>query len=375
MMHGGFVMTIDHQERIKQLKSSLTKKNIDIALITDPSNVFYYTGFNSDPHERFMAFVVDNRTDDLKLFVPALDKEMADQDSVIKNSIPISDEQDPFVVLKDELGENIEKIGVETKHVSMFRHQKLQAAFPKASYKDIQEDINNQRLKKSREEINYLQEAVDIIEKVLEEGIKKVKIGMTEAELAAELEFLMKKFGASGPSFSTIVLAGEKSALPHGVPGDRAFKKGDFLLIDFGVITPKGYCSDITRTFVIGEASDKQKEIYNIVLESNEAGIEAVKAGVPLKNFDIAARNVINDSGYGDYFHNRVGHGLGIEVHEEPSIHNKNEEIAEAGLFFTIEPGIYLPELGGVRIEDEVFINENGEREVLTSFPKELKVL
>src|SRR5699024_6084175 len=130
-------------------------------------------------------------------------------------------------------------------------------------------------------EITYLKEAVDIIEKVLAEGIKHVKVGMTELELTGQLELLMKKYGAAGPSFSTIVLAGEKSALPHGVPGDRKLQNGDFLLIDFGVITRNGYCSDMTRTFVVGEASEKQTEIYNIVLESNEAGINAVKAGEP----------------------------------------------------------------------------------------------
>src|SRR5699024_3222074 len=141
-------------------------------------------------------------------------------------------------------------------------------------------------------------------------------------------EYLMKKLGAVGPSFSTIVLAGEKSALPHGTPGDRKLQNGDFLLIDFGVIIEEGYCSDITRTFIIGEASEKQKEIYDIVLKSNQAGVNSVKEGVPLKTFDIEARNVIDENGYGDFFNNRVGHGLGIEVHEEPSIHGNNEQVA-----------------------------------------------
>ncbi|MDY0393438.1 M24 family metallopeptidase [Virgibacillus halophilus] len=204
---------------------------------------------------------------------------------------------------------------------------------------------------------------------------KKVKIGMTELELTAELEYLMKKFGANGPSFSTIVLSGEKAALPHGTPGDRAFKEGDFLLIDMGVVISEGYCSDITRTFIIGEASDKQREIYDIVRQSTLAGIDAVKAGVPLKTFDIAARNVIKESGYGQFFNNRVGHGLGIEVHEEPSVHENNEQIAESGLLFTIEPGIYIPGYGGVRIEDNVYINEKGKAEVVTAFPRELQIL
>lgn len=196
---------------------------------------------------------------------------------------------------------------------------------------------------------------------------------MTEAELVAEFEYLMKIHVAAGPSFSTMVLAGEKAALPHGKPGDRELKNGDFLLIDFGVITYDKYCSDITRTFIIGEADDKQKEIYDIVKRSTQAGVDAVKAGVPLKEFDIAARSVIQDSGYGEYFNNRVGHGLGIEVHEAPSIHHLNDDIAQKGMVFTIEPGIYIPAYGGVRIEEEVYINEEGEAEVLTSFPRDLR--
>ncbi|MGY0692180.1 M24 family metallopeptidase [Virgibacillus sp. FSP13] len=368
-------MNINFKSRLKTLQNNLSENNIDVAMITSPANVFYYTGFNSDPHERFMALILDCRNQEFTLFVPALDREIADSESIVKNIIPISDEEDPYSKLKDELGDRINHFGLEIKFVSMFQHQNLITAFPEAAYEDIQPIINAQRLKKSKDELVYVQKAVDIIEKVLAEGIKKVKIGMTELELAAELEYLMKKFGAEGPSFSTIVLSGEKAALPHGTPGNRIFQKGDFLLIDMGVLINEGYCSDITRTFIIGEATDKQKEIYEIVLKSNRAGINAVKEGVPLRNFDIAARNIIKESGYGNYFNNRVGHGLGIEVHEEPSVHENNNQAAEKGLLFTIEPGVYIPDFGGVRIEDEVYINENGEREVLTSFPKDLQIL
>nr|WP_313892414.1 M24 family metallopeptidase [Psychrobacillus sp.] len=184
----------------------------------------------------------------------------------------------------------------------------------------------------------------------------------------------MRKFGADGPSFSTIVLSGEKAAFPHGSPGERKLQIGDYLLIDFGVMKD-GYSSDITRTFIIGEASEEQKKIYGIVLESNQAGIQAVQAGVALKTFDLAARNIIIEKGYGQYFNNRVGHGLGMELHEEPSIHQNNEGIAETGLVFTIEPGIYIPDVGGVRIEDTVYINEDRKVEVLSSFPREMQIL
>lgn len=366
---------IQQQERINKLKSDLINENIDLAIIMDPANIFYFTGFNSNPHERFLAFTFEPSSEKFTLFVPALDKEAALNESIIDDVVPISDEEDPFSILNNHITTKIKSIGVETSYMSMFRHQELQKIFELATYTNIEPFINNQRIYKSRIEIEYLQEAVDIIEKVLFEGIKKVKVGMTELELTGQLEMLMKKFGAIGPSFATIVLSGEKSALPHGVPGERKFQNGDFLLIDFGVVTKNGYCSDITRTFIIGEATEKQKKLYNIVLSSNQAGIDSVKANIALKHFDLTARKVIEDSGYGEYFNNRIGHGLGIEIHEAPSIHQNNEDIAKPGLFFTIEPGIYIPSYGGIRIEDEVYINEEGKAEVLTSFPKELKIL
>ncbi|ASK64370.1 peptidase M24 family protein [Virgibacillus phasianinus] len=367
-------MNKEYEDRLQVLQSYLEQENIEVAMVTSPANVFYYTGFNCEPHERFMALVVDNRSNNISLFVPALDEESASNESSVRRIIPVSDEENPFAKLKLELGEHVGNFGLEMKAVNIFDYHNLRSAYAHASYVDVQPFINTQRMKKSGSEVESVRTAIDIIEKVLAEGIKKVEVGMSELELTAELEYLMRKFGADGPSFSTIVLSGEKAALPHGTPGNRTFKKGDFLLIDFGVIKD-GYCSDITRTFIIGEASDKQKEIYNIVLQSNNAGINAIKSGIPVKTFDIEARNVIDEKGYGEYFNNRVGHGLGIEVHEEPSIHENNEQIAEPGLLFTIEPGIYIPEYGGVRIEDDVYLNDEGNVEVLTSFPKELQVI
>lgn len=369
-----FQVEKEYDNRLQALQHYLQNENVDVAMITSPANVFYYTGFNCEPHERFMALLVDNRTNDFSLFVPALDEEIATNESVVSRIIPISDEENPFVKLKNELGEHIGNFGLEMKAVNIFEYHNLRSAYPYATYVDVQPFINQQRMKKSTSQVTFVKNAVEIIEKVLTEGIKKVEIGMSELELTAELEYLMRKFGADGPSFSTIVLSGDKSALPHGTPGNRTFQKGDFLLIDFGVIKD-GYCSDITRTFVIGEASDKQKEIYDIVLQANNAGINAIKSGVPVKIFDIEARNVINEKGYGEYFNNRVGHGLGIEIHEEPSIHENNDQIAEAGLLFTIEPGIYIPGFGGVRIEDDVYLNDEGNVEVLTQFPKSLQVI
>ncbi|AOV08577.1 M24 family metallopeptidase [Sporosarcina ureilytica] len=367
-------MSTIYEQRRNALTQYLVEQKIEVAMITDPANVFYYSGFNSDPHERFMSLMIDTRAEKTILFVPALDQSAAEAVTDVANIISISDEQIPFEVVSNALSNDAKLFGVEKKSLSLFRYDSLLAYFQKAEVVDIQPFTDKLRMRKSREEIELMQNAVNIIENVLAEGIKKVKVGMTELELTAVFETLMREFGADGPSFSTIVLSGEKAALPHGTPGDRKFQDGDFLLIDFGVVKD-GYCSDTTRTFVIGEPTEKQREIYDIVLRSNQAGIDAVKAGVPLNTFDIAARDVIANEGYNEYFNNRVGHGLGIEVHEEPSVHGNNEDIANEGLVFTIEPGIYIPEYGGVRIEDTVYINENGEAEVLTSFPRELQTL
>lgn len=365
-------MAIDYHSRLNQLITSTKSNDVEQIIITDPVNIFYFTGFYADPHERYMSLIIDSANESY-LFVPALDRDAAVEKAKVDYIVPISDEEDPFDILGQHLGTPVHTIGVEMNVMTVAHQNGLKSIYSSAGFVDIQPSIDELRIHKSRDEVEGMKKAVNIIEKVLGDGLKTIKEGMTEAELVAEFEYLMKKYGSAGPSFSTMVLAGEKAALPHGKPDNTKLENGDFLLIDFGVITYDRYCSDITRTFVIGEADEKQKEIYDIVKRSTQAGVDAVKAGVPLKEFDIAARNVIQESGYGEYFNNRVGHGLGIEVHEAPSIHHLNEDIAQKGMVFTIEPGIYIPGYGGVRIEEEVYINEEGKCEVLTSFPRELK--
>jgi Xaa-Pro dipeptidase len=360
-----------YQSRIETLIMQLESRDIDLAIITSPKNVFYYTGFNSEPYERFMALVMDMNSQKQYLFVPSLDLEVAEKNSNIKHIVPVSDELNPYQIVKDTVGERVKIFGLETKSVSLYQQEQLNQFFPDFIYQDIGGMISKQRMRKTLEERKKVINAIQVIEKVLEEGIKKVKAGMTELDLVAEFEYLMRKFGAEGPSFSTTVLAGEKSSLPHGIPGRKTINKGEFLLIDMGVIVD-GYCSDITRTFVIGEETVKQREIYEIVRKATEAGIHAAKSGVRIGEIDIAARNVIKQAGFGQYFNNRVGHGLGIDVHEEPSIHENNNILAESGLLFTVEPGIYIPGFGGVRIEENVYISKNENAEVLTTFPTDL---
>lgn len=363
-----------YQKRLKQLQLYLNEQKLDFAIVTQPKNIFYYTGFNSEPYERFMAVVIDLQKSEEYLFVPALDYEAASEHSYVKNIIPISDDENPYEKLKSVIQVNNQIVGLEIKEITLYQQEQLKNVFSHFNYQDIGRFIANQRMLKTPAERTKVLHAVTIIEKVLAEGLKKIEKGMTELDLVSEFDYLMRKFGADGPSFSTTVLSGAKSSLPHGHPDQNKLEKGDFLLIDMGVVAD-GYCSDITRTFVLGEPTTKQKNIYEIVRQATLSGVSTARAGIPIGSIDKAARRVIQEAGYGQYFNNRVGHGLGIDVHEEPSIHEKNDRLVEKGLLFTVEPGIYIPGFGGVRIEEDVYINEEGTAEVLTAFPTTLQVI
>ena len=203
--------------------------------------------------------------------------------------------------------------------------------------------------------------------------VHEIKEGKTELEIVAAIEYELKKKGITDMSFATMVLTGANGASPHGTPGQTKIQKGDFVLFDLGVIVD-GYCSDITRTVAYGEINDKQKEIYDTVLKAQLAAIDASNPEVTCANVDLTARKIISDAGYGEYFPHRLGHGLGIGVHEYPSLTETNELQLEAGMVYTIEPGIYVPNVAGVRIEDDILVTKNGV-EILTKFPKELQYI
>lgn len=367
-------MTTEYEKRVSRLLDFMDEKNWDVALVTSPLNIYYFTGFLSDPYERFLALAVDNRTKKSMLFVPALDEELAHAKSTISNIIPIADGDNPYDSLSNYLDTDVGDFAVEKMQLSLDRFEKLKSVFSMKQCVSLDSFITSLRLKKSTEERIQVKKAINIIEDVLKVGVEKVTPGMTELELTAELEYQMRVLGADGPSFSTIVLSGENTALPHGHPSNRKLKKGDFLLIDMGVIVD-GYCSDITRTFLIGDGTAEQHKIYQIVLEATQKAIAAIKMGEPLYKIDEAGRNHIIESGYGKYFNNRIGHGLGIDVHEAPSLDKNNTSLVEAGMLFTIEPGIYIPGFGGVRIEENIYVHPSGKVEVLTSYPRKLTTL
>ena len=233
--------------------------------------------------------------------------------------------------------------------------------------------INGFRGVKEEWELELMRKAQKIADMAFAEVLPRIKAGMTELELQAELIYCMYKNGAHGLSFDPIVVSGPNTSLPHGVAGERIIQEGDFVTMDFGALY-NGYCADMTRTVAVGYATEEMKKVYNTVLEAQLAGLAVSKAGVPGKDVDGAARKVITDAGYGEYFGHGYGHSLGLEVHENPSPNSRNENPMPVGAVASAEPGIYLPGKFGVRIEDTCVFLEDGI-EILTKSPKNLIIV
>ncbi|WKA52585.1 aminopeptidase P family protein [Planococcus liqunii] len=233
--------------------------------------------------------------------------------------------------------------------------------------------IEKIRMIKTSEEVNILKAAAKIADDAFEHICKFIKVGQTELEISNELEFFMRKQGATSSSFDTIVASGLRSALPHGVATEKKIESGDFITLDYGALY-NGYISDITRTVAVGEPSDKLKEIYQVVLDAQVLGVEKIGPGMTGIEADAIARDYIKSKGYGEAFGHSTGHGIGLEVHEAPGLSFKSQTVLEPGMAVTVEPGIYLPGIGGVRIEDDILITESGN-ERLTHSTKELRIL
>lgn len=230
--------------------------------------------------------------------------------------------------------------------------------------------VEELRATKDPDELALIQKAAEIADRTFEEVLKELRPGISERQVAMSLEMKMREMGATSSSFEIIVASGKRSALPHGVASEKILEKGDFITLDFGAFY-KGYCSDITRTVVLGKPNSQQQEIYDIVLEAGKRTLSALRAGMRGKEADAIARDYITEHGYGDAFGHSTGHGIGLEIHENPRLSKTSDDLLAPDMVVTVEPGIYLPEFGGVRIEDDVRITENG-CEILTHSPKEL---
>lgn len=266
----------------------------------------------------------------------------------------------------------VKTLGFEEEYLTVMEFnaykQKLEAELVPYS-----EKINSFRIVKEQWEFDLMRKAQEITDQAFAEVITRIKTGMTEKQLQAELIYCLLKNGADGLSFDPIVVSGPNTSLPHGVAGDRVISEGDFITLDFGALY-KGYCADMTRTVAVGYATEEMKKVYETVLAAQKAGIGITKAGVTGKEIDGAARQVIADAGYGQYFGHGYGHGLGLEVHEMPSCSVGGETPMPVNTICSAEPGIYLPGKFGVRIEDVVIFKEDGCEDI-TKSPKELIIL
>ncbi|MEJ5229262.1 MAG: Xaa-Pro peptidase family protein [Pseudothermotoga sp.] len=260
-------------------------------------------------------------------------------------------------------------IGLEFQRISHNAFLKLSEKI-KANFVSIDPVIDTMRMVKSQEEIENIKKAIMVSEKAYLKTLECIREDMTEMELAAEFEYNMKKFGAQGMAFETIVISGPRTSMPHGRPSNKKIKRNEPITFDFGAVV-NGYCADITRTIFFGKADDEFKRIYQTVYEAQTLALEKGSAKMSGKMLDAVARNHIEGKGYGRYFGHGLGHGLGIEVHESPRVNQSNEELLPQNAVVTIEPGIYIEGKYGVRIEEDVVVAENS-LEKLTSLPREL---
>lgn len=339
-------------------------KNVDGALIVSPESRRYFTGFNASDGFLFITksgsvFLTDSR------YIEAA-----------KNKIICCDVEEQNGKLMDYAKRfNCKVLAVEADRLTVTQLKNLKKALHGIKLTTVSTDkiIDSFRAVKNEAEIENICKAQRIAEAAFDHILGFIKVGVTEKEVALELDHYMLSHGADGLSFETIAISGANTSKPHGVPTDKKIEHGDFVTMDYGAVV-NGYHSDMTRTVAVGAASDEQKKIYKIVFEAQLAVLRVLKNGVKCSDADKAARDVITEAGYGEYFRHSTGHGVGIEIHEKPFISPKSTATLRSGNVVTDEPGIYIPGKFGVRIEDMALITENGCKN-LTKAPKELIII
>jgi len=339
-----------YEKRVNLVKNKIAEQNLDGLYITNLTNVRYLTGFTGSAAsvlilEKSQHFFSDTR----------YDQQSKDQ---IKNcQIHMIENGYEQTIKKNNILSNGINIGFEAEHTSYHSYQRLKSILNNVNLKETSQIVEHIAAIKDSSEIESLKSAIEITDEVFNQIIPDLKEGAVEKEIAAKISYLFKMNGAEGDSYDPIIASGFLGALPHARPSDKKFEKGDFVVMDFGALY-QGYHADMTRTVVIGEATSKHYEIYDIVLKSQLNGIRVAKEGVTGEQVDMACRDIITNAGYGKEFCHSTGHGIGLEVHTYPrlSIHNKKPLLKN--YVVTIEPGIYIPSWGGVRIEDDCLIRE-----------------
>lgn len=349
-------------EKIKKVQNELQKRELDAILITSSINRRYLTGFTGTAGIALISqdkarFITDFRYTE-QATKQARHFEVIEHKSLIEEEI------------KNQLNDlNIKRLGFEKNHVTYATYELFKKNFD-VELEPISDMIEKLRIFKSPQELEIMKKAAVIADKAYDHIQTFIKPGVKEIDVSNELEFFMRKQGATSSSFDIIVASGYRSALPHGVASDKEIQEGELVTLDYGALY-QGYCSDITRTLAVGDINDELKRIYDTVLKAQLLGVEQIKPGLTGKEADALTRNYITEKGYGDYFGHSTGHGLGMEVHEAPALSYRSDVKLMPNMVVTVEPGIYVPNVGGCRIEDDIVITESGN-ERLTHSTKEL---
>ncbi len=349
-----------YRDRIVRAQRFMAESDFDLMALFPSWNMFYLSGFYDEPGERMLLFILPREKDPIFL-APELYEQQIKQSSPFSDVRIWKDSDDPMDLLKRtamdfKLGEA--NVLVDDSMWAMFLLM-LRKAFKKAEFFLASEVMVPLRRRKSQDEIHYLEEAGAIADEAFEKIIRLNISGMTELELATALEEAMKKGGAEKIGFETLVASGTNSALPHYRAGKRKIEPGDVVILDYGCRV-HGYCSDITRTIVCKEASEEIEALYKVVEKAQSEAVKAIRPGLRAEEIDRVARGEISKAGYGERFIHRTGHGIGLDVHEEPYITEGNNLELEEGMAFSVEPGIYLPGRFGIRIEDIVVVTKSG---------------
>jgi Xaa-Pro aminopeptidase len=337
--------------KLLKVRNRLESNQVDALLITSPINRRYATGFTGTAGAAVISETDARFITDFRYTEQA--KTQATGFKVIEHQGPMIDE------IKNQLKEmKVKRLGFEKEYVTYSHYELLQKKLD-VELVPVSGLIEEIRMIKTNEELAIMKKAAKIADDAFEHIQKYIQPGVKEIDIANELEFFMRKQGATSSSFDIIVASGWRSALPHGVASSKEIESGELVTLDYGALY-NGYCSDITRTLAVGEIDTRLREIYDTVLEANKLGLQGIKPGITGNEADSIPRDYIKEKGYGDYFGHSTGHGLGLEVHEGPTLSSRSAQTLKPGMVVTVEPGVYIAGLGGCRIEDDIVLTESG---------------
>lgn len=352
--------------RVQKCQAQLERNKLDGFLITDPINRRYMSGFTGTAGIVVITlskafFITDFR------YREQAHQQVQDMDIIIHTGVLV---EELNKLLRDE---GIKHLGFEEDHLTVKNYEQFKEQLESVTLVPVSSLIEQQRLIKDDDEIKLIKKAVQIADDTYTHMVSYIQAGMKEIEVALELEFYMRKLGASACSFDSIVASGYRSSFPHGIASQKIIEQGDMITLDFGAVY-EGYCSDMTRTIAVGDPGEQLRHIYAICLQAQSLGVEQIRSGMTGKQADAISRQYIEKAGFGSDFGHSTGHGLGMEVHERPALSVRSEVILKPGMVVTVEPGIYLAGIGGVRIEDDILITDQGN-EILTRSSKHFQMI